>query len=301
MSSAANLDEIRAVGDAVEHAPFGIELVAELVEVGDLEARSESNRSAIRRDLAEEKANERRLAGAVWSNEPDAIAACDGRGEIANDDTLAVREAHAASLDHEPARSLGLLGLEFDRAGAFTPSAAFDPEGLECAHTPFVPGTTSLNPRADPDLLLRQLLVELFPFTRFGGQRGALSLEVLVVVRAPIDEPPAVELDDSSRDASQEGPVVRHEQKRRPAVDEKILNPFDGVDVEMIRRLIEQQHIGLPNEGAGQQGLSLSPTRGVGKRGVGLERQMRKDGVDTSLHLPRVGAIERVVQTVEFA
>ena len=74
-----DLDEVRAVGDAVEHALLGIELLAQLVEVRDLEPGAEANRSRRRRKLAEQEAEQRRLAGAVGTDEADAVAARDRR------------------------------------------------------------------------------------------------------------------------------------------------------------------------------------------------------------------------------
>ena len=83
LARAANLDEVRAVGDAVEHALIGIELLAKLIEVCELDSGSESNRSRRRRELAEQKTDQRRLAGTVGTDQTDAITASDRRGEVA--------------------------------------------------------------------------------------------------------------------------------------------------------------------------------------------------------------------------
>ena len=54
LSIAVDLDEVGAVGDAVEHRLLGIELFAQLIEIRELESRSQPNRSGVRRQLAEE-------------------------------------------------------------------------------------------------------------------------------------------------------------------------------------------------------------------------------------------------------
>ena len=41
------------------------------------------------------------------------------------------------------------------------------------------------------------------------------------------------------------------------ALDEEALHPLDRVDVEMVRWLVEEQHVGLAHERAREKGLSL--------------------------------------------
>ena len=71
--------EVGAVGDAVEHAALRIELLAQLIEVRDLEAGAEADRARVGRELAEQEAKQRRLARAVRADQADAIAAHDRR------------------------------------------------------------------------------------------------------------------------------------------------------------------------------------------------------------------------------
>ena len=75
LARAADLHEVGAVRDAVEHGRVRIELLAQLVEVRDLEAGALADAPAVRRELAEQQAEQGGLARAVGADEPDAVAA----------------------------------------------------------------------------------------------------------------------------------------------------------------------------------------------------------------------------------
>src|SRR4051794_37340743 len=99
---AGDVDPVGAVGDTRVDAGLGVELVAQLIEVDDFERSAPSNRPSVGLQLAEQEAEECRLAGAVRADEADAIAAGDRRAEVAHDLAVAVREAHSFRLDDEP-------------------------------------------------------------------------------------------------------------------------------------------------------------------------------------------------------
>ena len=131
--------------------------------------------------------------------------------EVADDHALAPREAHVrASTTSRPERSAS-CACKLHRARALAPLPALDAQRLERAHASLVPRATRLDAGSNPDFLLRELLVELRPLARLGGERGLLAREVRVVVGAPIHETAAVELDDARRHAAQKGAIVRHE------------------------------------------------------------------------------------------
>ena len=76
------------------------------------------------------------------------------------------------------------------------------------------------------------------------------------VVAGPRAELPAIDLDDARRDALDEGPVVCHEDDRAGILCEKRLEPEDGVEIQVIGRLIEQKHVGLSDQRPRQQHAS---------------------------------------------
>ena len=106
----------------------------------------------------------------------------------------------------------------------------------------------------------------------------------------------AVELHDPRRHPPQKGAVVGDEYQRRAAPDEELLHPLDRVHVEMVRRLVEQQHVGLPHERPCQQRLPLPPTRGGRELRVRIESEVLQHGLHARLELPRAGDVQLVVQ-----
>src|SRR4051812_33542030 len=211
--AAAEIDELGAVGNAVEYRSFRIELFAKLIEVGELDVRSETDGPGVGCKLAEQQTKQRGFSGTVRTDEPDAIAAHDRRAEVANDRAIAVREAHIPRFDDELSGTLCLLCLQLDRAGSLPTLASFDAQGLQRANASFVSRATRLNAGANPHLFARQLLVELRPLLRLRGQRDLFPCEIGVVIRSPIHEASAVELDDAGRQTPKKGTVVRDEQQ----------------------------------------------------------------------------------------
>ena len=94
------------------------------------------------------------------------------------------------------ARALGLLDLHPGRALPLATLLAGLAHRLEGPDPPLVAGPAGLDPLADPDLLLGQLLVEEGVLPLLGREQLLLALEEGRVVAGPVVEPAAVELDD---------------------------------------------------------------------------------------------------------
>jgi hypothetical protein len=61
--------------------------------------------------------------------------------------------------------------------------------------------------------------------------------------------------------AVEEGTVVGDEKQRDTAFDQQVFQPFDGGDIEVVGRLVQQQHLGRNGQGLGQ-GQALFLTAG---------------------------------------
>ena len=173
---AADVEELAALGHVLEHRLLGLELQAELVEVGDLELRPEPHAPAIGRELAEQDAEQRRLAGAVRADEADAVAAQDAEREVAARSSSRRRHGtrppprRRASRTPRPRRSRSWARPWTSRRRRRSSRSA-----LERAHAALVPGAARLDPAPDPRLLLRELLVEERLVARLLLERGGAS------------------------------------------------------------------------------------------------------------------------------
>ena len=93
---------------------------------------------------------------------------------------------------------------------------------------------------------LRRALVALRALAVVGG-----------VVAAERGQLPVAQLPDARHGRVEECPVVRcHEQRARPAL-EVDLEPLERVDVEVVRRLVEQEQVGVGDHETGQRGPRL--------------------------------------------
>ena len=75
---------------------------------------------------------------------------------------------------------------------------------------------------------------------------GEVVVEVALVARRR----PRVDLDDDVRQRPQEVAVVRDEHERAVVGLQELLQPLDGRQVEVVRRLVQQQEVGLRREDA---------------------------------------------------
>ena len=106
-----------------------------------------------------------------------------------------------------------------------------------------------------------ELLVEEGPLLGLGGQDLVAPLEERRVVARPVVEPAAIELDDPGRQPLEEDPVVGDEDDRAAVAEQEGLEPADRLDVEVVRRLVEQEDVGLAHDGPRQEHPALH-TRG---------------------------------------
>ena len=74
-------------------------------------------------------------------------------------------------------------------------------------------------------------------------------------------QPAVLEVDDLLGDAVQETPVVRDDEIGPARAREVVLQELDGVEVEMVRRLVEQQDVGVRQDRAGEHRAVLLAAR----------------------------------------
>ena len=70
------------------------------------------------------------------------------------------------------------------------------------------------------------------------------------------------------------------EHERAAVAEQEVFEPADRLDVEVVRRLVEQQDVGLVDDRPGQQDAPLHPRGQVGELRVGVEPDPRDDGLD---------------------
>ncbi len=203
--------------------------------------------------LAQQQLQQRALAGAIGADDADALAAQDAGGEAAEYLAPIEGDADILGLEDQLAGAGGLLHGHVGLARPVAPVAALHAHLLQRAHAAFIAGAAGLDALADPHLFLRQPLVEQRVLARLVRELRGFLFRVVVVIAGPAAELPAVEIDDARGNAVDEGAVVADEQQRAAEFQQQLFQPLDGVDVQMVGGLVEQQQLGLHHQRARQQ------------------------------------------------
>ena len=86
------------------------------------------------------------------------------------------------------------------------------------------------------------------------------------VVAAERGQPAVAEFPDPVDGRVEEGPVVRRDQQRAGALAQVVLQPLEGVEVEVVGRLVEQEQVGVRDDQAGQRRAGLLAAGHRGRR-----------------------------------
>ena len=211
-----------------------------------------------------------------------------------------MRELQAFGFDHHLAGALGLLDLHLGLAGQVATTREVLAQGIQRAHAAFVAGPPSLDTLANPGLLLGELLVEQRVLLRLRLQGVLLAPQVVVIGPGPAAQGATVEFDDARGNSAQKGAVMRHEQQRARPVDQKVLDPGDAVDVQMVGRFVQQQQIGLRDQGLPQQHAPLEATGQRSEHRIARQLQLGQDGFDARVQRPAVHRFECCLHTAEM-
>ena len=157
-----------------------------------------------------------------------------------------------------------------------------------------------LDALADPDLVLRQQLV--------GARRGpgfGVRARVLGAARRRRSCPGSCATGRGRARrcawprASMKRAVVRHQHQRAAPAIEQLLQPLDGGDVQVVGRLVEQQHVGCGDQRLRQRDALLRAARQLVDAGIGVQVQPLQGLRHALLPGPAVERLEPCLQRVE--
>ena len=221
------------------------------------------DRTHLRRELPEHEPQQRRFAGAVGAHDPDLIPALDTHRQIAHDPAPFIRIAKARffALDHLKPTAVRLLRGDRRLARAVATCGPLGPHFFERMDAVAGPGALRLHAPPDPHFFLREFLIELCALHLLGLEDSLFPHEKRVVVARPTDELAAVDFDNARRELPQKRPVVRHEQQRSTPLQQKFFEPLDGLQIQMVRRLIKHQQLRFLDQTARQEHTTLLSRR----------------------------------------
>jgi len=124
-----------------------------------------------------------------------------------------------------------------------------------------------------------------------------LLLEPRGVVALPGDAASTVELENPAGDVVEEVAIVGDGDDRSGVLLEKTLEPRDGLGVQVIGRLVEQQQIGLLEQNSTQRHAAPLATRERRHVGVTRRHAQRVHGdLDGAVQLPEIRRIDPILQ-----
>src|SRR5688572_7057605 len=239
----------KVIDDVVER-PVGGYLRQILPVVRDRDRVPESYGTGLRLKFAEERAKKRRLAGAIWTNEPESFSTPNACGEILDQDPPADGDRRTVGDCDEIAATRG--DVEPDRHRCATclvrrwaqARKSFEPLSPSLR----LPGILPSEVPPNVVLLTRNLPLLLVERSLL----GETTLNALMHERfVPADirgRRPVLDVQRVIDDVREKRAVVADEQHGRARTPEIALEPVGRFEVEMVRWLVEQQDIRRCNE-----------------------------------------------------
>ena len=272
-----------------------VQVVARLIHVAQLDRVAVFHAALVGLLLSGQHAEQRRLARAVRADHADDPAGRQREAEAVDEQPVAIGLRQPLDLDHLLAQARPVRDDDLRLADALLLGLTGhlligrDP-GLRLR-------LAGLGAGADPlQFALQGLLARL---VLLGLLREALCLllDPGGVVALPRDAPPALQLQDPAGDVVEEVAVVGDDQDRALVFDQVPLEPGDGLGVEMVRRLVEEEHVGRLQEQLAERHAPPLAAREVGgARIVGRAAERLHRDVDLAVEIPEVLAVDLVLK-----
>ncbi len=116
---ASTIDRHRlpAPGDRIQHRPFRVQLLAQLIEPGDFQLGSQPNLPHIRRQSPDQQIQQGRFTGTVRADQADTVAAHHTQGKVTDQRFTLPRVTDLLRLNHQLPGGFRLLQFQAGLAG----------------------------------------------------------------------------------------------------------------------------------------------------------------------------------------
>ena len=225
--------------------------------VAERHAVAELDRAAVVRQLARHHAEQRGLAGAVHPDDADLLAALDRQVDAGEHDVIAVRLLQPLDPDHVRDRAIRRREREPHRAALHVRLDLL--HLLEELHAR-LHGLGLVRLRAEPVDEVCEPLALAGEVLRLALEDGLLLgalLEVLLVVPRIAAHALVLEAHDARDLLVQEVAVVGDQDEAAGPLLQEVRKPRDRRHVEVVGRLVEQQHVGALEQEAREDAAHL--------------------------------------------
>ncbi|OPZ04886.1 MAG: hypothetical protein BWZ08_02600 [candidate division BRC1 bacterium ADurb.BinA292] len=249
--------------DVIERFFGGVEVGGFLVVIAEVDRRADDDLAGLGGGAAGEDIQQGRLAGAVGADQAEAFAAGEGVGEIPDEDVIVITGLDFAQFDDLLAESAAADGEGQLVGGGIGRALA---EGFDAVDAGLLLGGAGAGAAAQPGQLLAQDRAPVVFQASLGFLAARAVGEVIGEMPFVDEDAPVGDFPDAIGHAIEEIAVVGDEEDRAGEGVEFLLEPLDGIGVEMVGGLVEDQEFGLAEEGGGHaaaQAIDLALDGGV--------------------------------------
>src|SRR5262245_60025873 len=239
----AEQDDVLLTRDFLPDVLLAVERIAGLIDIAEMDRFADLDRALVRFFLPDDHAEQRRLAGAVRADHPDDAAGRKPEGEIIDQEVVAVAFLEPLEVDDVLSEPLRHRDDDLRALGGLLRGLLHQVLVALIARLGF--GLPRARGGRDPFLLAGERALAR-------GFLAALLLEPLLLLREPGrvialvgDAAAAIELEDPAGHVIEEIAVVGDDQDRTGIIAQMALEPADGLGVEMVGGLVEQEQVRL--------------------------------------------------------
>ena len=291
----AHAHQLVALADDLIYRLVGLNVCVALVHIRYLDRLAHFEGAGIGLFQAHYHAEEGRLAGAVGTDDAHDAARRKHEVEVLYQRLLAESLADAVCLDDLVAQSRPVGDEDFELFLALL--LLLVEQFVVAVQTRLALCLTCLGRHAHPFQLAFQRLAALACHLLFLLHALRLLLEPRGVVALPGNAFASVEFENPACHVVEEVAVVRHGDDRAFVLCQVLFEPVNAFGIQMVGRLVEQQHVGLLQEQAAESYATAFATAQLANRLVG--RRTAK-GIHSPFQLavevPGVGAVDDVLQ-----
>ena len=263
-----------------------------LVDVRELDGRPDAQLAVVGLLGAGEHAEQRRLARAVRADDADDAGRRQRERQVVDQQVVAVALREVLGLDHHVAEPLAGGDGDLEPVASAVGRLGFGEQLLVRREAGLALGLARLRRHAHPLELAFERALSRRVGLLLATQALLLLFEPRRVVALERDALAAIELEDPARDVVEEVAVVRDGDDGAGILRQRPLEPRHRFGVEVVRRLVEQQQVGLRQQQPAQRD---SAALAAGQRGhvrvAGRKPQRVHRDLDRALEV--VGALGR--------
>ena len=254
--------------DRLDHVGGRVELLGVLGEHAELDVVAAPQLARVELALAGERRDQRRLARAVGADQRHVLAALEPQLGVAQQLAVADPQLGVLELEDDAARALGRLEREAE-------ALAVARVARDALHLVQALRARLRLARAGAGAEARDEALEPLDLLLLALDRAPereLARRLLLAPRVPraLEEARAagLELEHRGADRLEEPAVVGDEHDRGVERLQVRLQPLQRADVEVVRRLVEQQQVGVAGERARERGARQLAARERGERAI---------------------------------